>query len=379
MKPNLFNYATGELSQDAMLCWMFDWANTDHSVMRPFAMSILKFIFMKHQYKFDDVNDVIKIEIKKQHKNIDVLILVHFPGRILPIIIEDKTNSLNHSNQLQTYMDAIQEECETNKSMESPLGVYYKTGYLYSKERNEANENGYIVMGKPEIASLIEPYSGRFQCDILEDYYQYIVELIEREKSLLSILEENHMNRMNDLLKTREGQWMFLENIFGERGSKNQYNGTNPNGSPWTQYKIMPGGQFDELPDALFYRLDRRSNGYYLAMRQYLKFSTGTKDYSEKVQLKKVRLKILKECFSRALRTLTEEHGEVLEQGNESNRGTFESEIGVFFIGRFNTFANLIEWIPRFNYFFIKEVEERFDIRLWEELSMTEDTAEEHY
>ena len=27
--PNLFNYATKELSQDAMICWIIAWAQTD--------------------------------------------------------------------------------------------------------------------------------------------------------------------------------------------------------------------------------------------------------------------------------------------------------------------------------------------------------------
>ena len=28
MKPNIFNYATSELTNDAMICWMVDWANS---------------------------------------------------------------------------------------------------------------------------------------------------------------------------------------------------------------------------------------------------------------------------------------------------------------------------------------------------------------
>jgi hypothetical protein len=28
--PNLFHYATSELSQDAFICWLLDWANPDN-------------------------------------------------------------------------------------------------------------------------------------------------------------------------------------------------------------------------------------------------------------------------------------------------------------------------------------------------------------
>ena len=50
MKPNIFNYATSELSQDAVLCWMFDWANFDNKIMKDFAKDFIKLIFecIKH-------------------------------------------------------------------------------------------------------------------------------------------------------------------------------------------------------------------------------------------------------------------------------------------------------------------------------------------
>ena len=32
MKPNIFNYATSELTNDAMICWMVDWANSKHEI-----------------------------------------------------------------------------------------------------------------------------------------------------------------------------------------------------------------------------------------------------------------------------------------------------------------------------------------------------------
>ena len=33
MKPNIFNYATSELTNDAMICWMVDWANTVRKIV----------------------------------------------------------------------------------------------------------------------------------------------------------------------------------------------------------------------------------------------------------------------------------------------------------------------------------------------------------
>ena len=32
--PNLPHYATKELSQDAMICWLIDWANPRNGILR---------------------------------------------------------------------------------------------------------------------------------------------------------------------------------------------------------------------------------------------------------------------------------------------------------------------------------------------------------
>ena len=32
MKPNIFNYAKSELTNDAIICWMLDWTNSEHEI-----------------------------------------------------------------------------------------------------------------------------------------------------------------------------------------------------------------------------------------------------------------------------------------------------------------------------------------------------------
>lgn len=34
MKPNLFDYATGELTNDAIICWMLDLANSENKIFK---------------------------------------------------------------------------------------------------------------------------------------------------------------------------------------------------------------------------------------------------------------------------------------------------------------------------------------------------------
>ena len=36
MKPNLFKYATSELSQDAFICWLLEWAKPQNRKRKTF-------------------------------------------------------------------------------------------------------------------------------------------------------------------------------------------------------------------------------------------------------------------------------------------------------------------------------------------------------
>ena len=89
-KPNLFDYATSELSQDAFICWLLSWAKPEFAGVNPklsdCAVEILKSFFAKHDHSFP--LEIKSLEICKQYKNIDVLCVVN--GEY-SVVIEDKT------------------------------------------------------------------------------------------------------------------------------------------------------------------------------------------------------------------------------------------------------------------------------------------------
>ena len=51
-KPNLFDYATSELSQDAFICWLLKWSNPEYievsKELHLCGIEILKAFFNKH-------------------------------------------------------------------------------------------------------------------------------------------------------------------------------------------------------------------------------------------------------------------------------------------------------------------------------------------
>ena len=125
-RPNIFEIATKELSQDAFITWLLKWADdsykaTDedlHQCGKEFVSTLIK-----NQYpNFSE--SINKVEAGRQWKKIDVWAKVN--DKYL-IIIEDKINSRDHSEQLKRYKEFAEEKWNGNNK-EKPICIYLKTG-----------------------------------------------------------------------------------------------------------------------------------------------------------------------------------------------------------------------------------------------------------
>lgn len=198
MKNNLFYWATGELSQDAFICWLMSYAMKDSkedAVIKACAQEFL-WMFIKKSSSEDKSNigpsDIVvdKIERqvtvneeKKQKKRgaIDVLLTVSTPKDKYKIIIEDKTYTSEHDDQLQFYKNAI-----TDKFQEYTfLGVYYKIGFQSDYEA--VKEAGYCRIGRAEIVECLKKYEDKTTNVIFNDYYEYLKDLHKKAKQFESL------------------------------------------------------------------------------------------------------------------------------------------------------------------------------------------------
>ena len=86
MEPNLFKYATSELSQDAFLLWLLEWSNPENKVFDSNLYEISKSFVL---FLLDESESfaIESIQCVKQYENIDVLALVN---EKYAVIIEDK-------------------------------------------------------------------------------------------------------------------------------------------------------------------------------------------------------------------------------------------------------------------------------------------------
>ncbi len=107
VRPNLFRRATKELSQDAVICWLIDWAgfpqseNADDEKLRRCGRAFLDALFAKWKDWPVELGPDIRTEVCQQEQGIDVLARVD--GRYV-LLIEDKTGTRPHDEQLKRYM-----------------------------------------------------------------------------------------------------------------------------------------------------------------------------------------------------------------------------------------------------------------------------------
>ena len=102
VKPNIFDYATSELSQDAFLCYLLEFGMDKYKDLFPCEYDIAHRFLEKCGLPYAEKI----IEIKKQEQNIDVLVIT--PSYLL--IIEDKTSTKEHGNQIIRYVEKLKDD-----------------------------------------------------------------------------------------------------------------------------------------------------------------------------------------------------------------------------------------------------------------------------
>ncbi len=167
LKNNLFYYATKELSQDAFICWLSSFAledadQTDSELVKCAHELVNRFMILGLG-KTIEYDKVFLKQVQKQYKNIDVLLTVEYDETIYKIIVEDKTHSSEHDNQLIRYKDEIKKEYE------NVIGIYFKTGF--QSNLSGVKEAEYHLFDREDVLDLLGKYNSNN--DILKAYKEY--------------------------------------------------------------------------------------------------------------------------------------------------------------------------------------------------------------
>ena len=165
IKNNLFFYATSELSQDAFICYLMSFLLKDakeDSVLQACAKSLL----VKMVPKLAGKNIVLE-NVERQIDHMDVLLTVISEEEKYKIVVEDKINTSEHSNQLLRYLDIIHKKYPEFLAR----GVYYKTGF--QSDLSVIEEAGYQIITRSEMLDLLAPFKTQTSNQIILDYYEY--------------------------------------------------------------------------------------------------------------------------------------------------------------------------------------------------------------
>ncbi|MCY4215335.1 MAG: PD-(D/E)XK nuclease family protein, partial [Gammaproteobacteria bacterium] len=188
--PNLFDYATKELSQDAMICWLIDWAGTEtdgdseKEKLRQFGRAFVDALFQKwRDWGYEvELDEVIRTEVWPQEHRIDILARVN--GHHV-LLIEDKTNTGAHGNQLEEYWSLVASgRTRLGEVAEDSLWpIYFRTGNHSFKEEQKAEESGYAVFKRCDFLRVLETYRGT--SEILIDFRRHMKRWEEETNSFL--------------------------------------------------------------------------------------------------------------------------------------------------------------------------------------------------
>ena len=264
--PNIFRFAPKELSQDALLCYLVACASARDAseALRQCGRAFVQFLFRAGAP--NDASSVPVIapadrsaatthsgrmevgtvnEPRRQHHKIDVSFQAEIDGKMVTFLIEDKTGSGKHGNQLKRYLDAVSTDDE-HEDFVKP--IYLKTGYIFSKEREEVEADLYSVVAADDLLGFLESQDAGRSDEVLRQYEENLRRIVNERAETLGAWNMAHahvqwefMLRLRELIPTQLPKPNWTWNGVGK--------GQNRGGSAWTQYWFDP-------PAGLFWRID---------------------------------------------------------------------------------------------------------------------------
>ncbi len=133
-EPNLYDFATKELSQDATLAYLLSWAKPEyrsrHPKLNQLGESLLRTL-VRMSARACGVADplesapVEKVELAVQENHIDVCAEIN---EDVFLLIEDKVDTQEHSGQIARYTREVRKRMRKRRNPPVVLPIYVKTG-----------------------------------------------------------------------------------------------------------------------------------------------------------------------------------------------------------------------------------------------------------
>lgn len=272
-RNNMFKYATKELSQDAFICWLINYINTDEEEYKSVAKDFIELIANKinnEKLKEYIKNNDYKVEIKHQYKNIDVLLKI---GEFY-IIIEDKIKTNEHGDQINKYYYSLLKSIRDEREVKGEFYIftcYFKIYDEYKSKDKSVN----AIINRIDIINFLEKIKNRNL--YMEDYYKYLKEIEDYSKKRnipvcdLDKLSSDIINYIPSSIYT--GFYSELEEKEGSNNIMGWNYADNRSGGTWwyasKKYKNVLNKDFENIYAELNLKNDRNELVIKLAKKGY--------------------------------------------------------------------------------------------------------------
>ncbi len=216
MKPNLFSIATKELSQDAFITWLIQWADDsfmseNEKLCKTGKAFVQKLLSSKYKISVDDIKS---INAGRQWANIDIWAEVN--NKYI-IIIEDKIDTNEHDNQLERYRNTV--EKEYGKTIK-PVFIYIKTGLETLDNIRAIKNKGWEYISRKDFIDFLESHNPK--SEIYSDYLSNLLEIQTESESFSKYAQLNSWEATKGLFSYIESKlsddwshWDYVPNAQG--------------------------------------------------------------------------------------------------------------------------------------------------------------------
>jgi hypothetical protein len=144
--PNIFQFATSELSQDAVFCWLAICAedSVENSELQTTGRAFLKMLLATKNIELPE--RINKIKVRRQYKKIDIVIELN--GSIA-IFIEDKVGTSEHSDQLKKYVAIAEKDFPNHRRVFIYIQTHIQPFYT------GVNSAGFVVIERTQLLNIL--------------------------------------------------------------------------------------------------------------------------------------------------------------------------------------------------------------------------------
>ena len=257
MPPNIFTYATSELSQDAFICWLVACAFDDEDSLRKCGTEFIRRLWNHGRGTTSGntcaITDVTEPQRQHGKSKIDVYFEARVDETLVGFAIEDKINSEMGDDQLPGQRVEIQ----SYGHLDDKRLIYYKTGYVFEDERKKANDAGFVVFDAQDMLKFLNGGSAQNVHEILRQYREHLAtqvrdinDLFQNSDMTYASVQSKCMSMLRDRLVKSMDCWAgFLNETMRLPDDKHHVTRGQNMGTkgPWTQYWFS---------NHLFWRLD---------------------------------------------------------------------------------------------------------------------------